>query len=223
MDTQQYLLQLTEALLAQADPERAKREKAYMRNKFEFIGMSAAVRRNIVKEHNAKFEKPGPDSWKELVDKLWEQPYREFQHIAIDILDKSKKLLKRDDLPFLESLVLRKSWWDTVDGIAANTFGSYFKLFPEKISRTADYINGDNFWLQRVAILFQLKYKKDLDTDLLSRYINQLSTSKEFFIQKAVGWVLREYAKTNPTWVVNFVHSNDLKPLSRREALKNIK
>ncbi|MCV5062626.1 DNA alkylation repair protein, partial [Escherichia coli] len=117
-----------------------------------------------------------------------------------------------------------KSWWDSVDSIVPTFLGDIFLKHPELISAyIPKWIASDNIWLQRAAILFQLKYKQKMDEELLFWIIGQLHSSKEFFIQKAIGWVLREYAKTNPDVVWEYVQNNELAPLSKREAIKHIK
>jgi len=118
-------------------------------------------------------------------------------------------------------LIINKSWWDTVDYIASNLVGPYFRIYPEKIAPvTSHWMESRNMWLQRTCLLFQLKYRGDTDTGLLTGFIEQLKDSKEFFIRKAIGWSLREYSKTNPEFVISFVRNNHLSGLSEREALK---
>jgi 3-methyladenine DNA glycosylase AlkD len=110
-----------------------------------------------------------------------------------------------------------------VDFIATECLGPYFKMYPNQISKiTSQWNKSSNIWLQRSSLLFQKNYKKETDAELLSRYILNLRSSKEFFIQKAIGWMLREYAKTDAGWVVDFVNNNELAPLSKREAMKHL-
>jgi 3-methyladenine DNA glycosylase AlkD len=123
----------------------------------------------------------------------------------------------------MEYCITNRSWWDTVDFIATECLGPYFKMYPKHILRiTKQWNQSTNMWLQRSSLLFQKNYKKDTDTKLLSEYILNLTSSKEFFIQKAIGWMLREYGKTDAAWVVNFVNKNELAPLSKREAIKHL-
>jgi len=113
-------------------------------------------------------------------------------------------------------------WWDSVDVIAPKILGAWFKLYPEQIKPAiAQWLKSDNIWLQRSCLLFQLKYKEKTDTQFLTSVIDQLKDSNEFFIKKAIGWVLREYAKTDSEFVKEFVNSRQLSSLSRREALKH--
>jgi 3-methyladenine DNA glycosylase AlkD len=126
-------------------------------------------------------------------------------------------------MKWIEKLVTTKSWWDTVDFLASNAAGPWFRKFPEKKSEiTSRWNASENFWLQRMSILFQLKYKAETDTKILRSYILPLMESKEFFIRKAIGWALREYAKTDPKFVSKLVKELPLSPLSKKEAMKGI-
>ena len=131
------------------------------------------------------------------------------------------KQFEKVDMPLFEYMITTKSWWDTVDFIAYKICGAYFKKFPEDIPKYVDkWLDSGNMWLQRTAILFQLKYKEELDTEVLHYCISRLTGSKEFFINKAIGWILREYSRTNPVWVKNYVATHELAPLSAREAIR---
>ena len=120
-------------------------------------------------------------------------------------------------------MIINKPWWDTIDFLAPKILGEYFKLFPEEIDKNIQkWISSNNIWLQRSSILFQLKYKETLNTQLLTKIILPLSNTKEFFINKSIGWILREYSKTNKDWVLDFIEKHKLSNLSIREALKHI-
>lgn len=159
----------------------------------------------------------------EIVKALWAKPQREYQYFAQELVFKYAKQLKEGDIELLEYMVIHKSWWETVDFIAVKLMGKYFQLFPDqKAAFVEKWINAGNIWLQRSALLFQLKYKKAVDVELLSSTIQALSGTKEFFLNKAIGWVLREYSRTNQEWVRAFVSSTSLSSLSKREALRLI-
>ena len=129
----------------------------------------------------------------DFVKALWEKDEREYQYAAIDYLSRTLKKLDKAHLPLIEELIVTKSWWDTVDLLATKPVGTIARKHPEVISETIEtYAFGEHLWLRRTAILFQLKYKEHTDEELLYRYIRQNQTSKEFFIQKAIGWALRE-------------------------------
>lgn len=207
-----------------SNEDNALKQKAYMRNQFEFYGLSATTRRTIQKPFFAKAYLPNKKELKKLVKALWQKPQREFQLFGIDFMLKYVKQFEKSDIRLLEYMVVQKSWWDTVDMVSAKLMGAYFKLYPEERKiYTEKWLNSNNIWLQRCALLFQLKYKYDLDTGLLSTTINSLLGSKEFFINKAIGWILREYSRTNPDWVIDFVDKTTLSNLSRKEGLRLIK
>jgi len=208
-----------------ANPGYALNMKKYMKNKFEFFGINSPLRRELCREFLRKENLPSIENIEDIVKDLWNKPQREFQYFAMELLSKYSKQLKNDDYQLFEFMIITKSWWDSVDYIASNLVGTYFKLYPElKKPVSVKWINSDNMWLQRVAIIFQLKYKGDTDTELLFEFIKRHCSSNEFFIRKAIGWALREYSKTNPESVLDFVqkHERRLSGLSKRKALKII-
>jgi len=216
-----YLKPVKKAFSLHADAEKAKGAKAYMRNQFEFFGIQTPIRRMITKEILESGLPPFSDIPAIMKD-AWLQPEREFQYFAIELLGKMKKEWKPDMILLLEEMITQKSWWDSVDHIATWILGPYFQKYPNQIKDvTFKWNQSENFWLQRSSIMFQKSYRSKTDTKLLTDYILHCAGSKEFFIQKAIGWALREYAKTNPDWVKKFVKTNELPVLSRREALKH--
>jgi 3-methyladenine DNA glycosylase AlkD len=204
-----------------ANAEKALGMEKYMKNLFPFLGISSPERKLICKELLAKKnlpEKPEAINFSKI---LWNKKEREFQYVAIDLLDKYKKQLEVDDIVWIEKLIVTKSWWDTVDFLAIHLAGEYFKKHKNKIDLiTNQWNNSDNIWLQRSSLLFQLKYKQNTNVFLLENYILNLKESNEFFIRKSIGWILREYSKTNPAWVIQFLQKNELSNLSVREASK---
>ena len=202
----------------------ALEQKAYMRHQFQFYGLKATVRREIQKPFFIKEYLPQKSEIEHIIKTLWEKPEREYQHFAQELAFKYVKQLELKDINLFEFMVTNKSWWDTVDFIANKLMGEYFKTFPnQKEKYVTKWLKSNNIWLQRSALLFQLKYKNKIDTVLLSSTINSLLNSKEFFINKAIGWVLREYSRTNPNWVIEFVNNTELSTLSKKEALRLLK
>ena len=219
-----YIEALAQDLHEHADPLNAAGQKAYMRNQFEFYGLNASRRRAVQRPYFLKSNLPPKEELPALLTILWEKPQREFQLIGQELCAKYLKQKCIGDIHLYEFMVTHKSWWDTVDYIAANLMGSYFKNYPEERLPCVDkWLQSENIWLQRSALLFQLKYKEKLDTKLLTYTIDRLLGSKEFFINKAIGWILREYGKTDPSWVLSFATSTNLHNLSKREALRIIK
>jgi 3-methyladenine DNA glycosylase AlkD len=144
--------------------------------------------------------------------------------VAVNLLGRLNKQLPPEFVDTMEYLITTKSWWDTVDSIAGGTVGVHFRRYPViKNKYLARWRKSEDFWLRRTAILFQLNYKNETDFDLLCEIIRENLGSKEFFINKAIGWALRQYARTDPKAVKNFVKvTKELNPLSRREAMKHL-
>lgn len=202
------------------DQDRSKQMAAYMKDKFPFIGLPKPKRLQLQKDFIKEEKKKKVIDW-ELVFILWNLEEREFQYLAIDYLVALKKYLQKSDMDKVKELIINKSWWDTVDLLAGNIVGTLCAEYPELIQAyILDWCKSPNIWLVRTAILFQLKYKENTDTELLSFIIETNSASKEFFINKAIGWILREYSKTNKEWVKSFIATHTLAPLSVREGSK---
>ena len=216
-----YVSALEEIFVAAANPENTESMQKYMRNHFAFLGIKTPERKALIKAFIAKYGWPSVEDLPVVVKTLWEMPAREFQYVAIEMLVKHAKKLPENSLELLEYCITRKSWWDSVDSLAS-TVGVYFEKYPAQLPPTnARWLSSGNMWLQRSALIFQLRYRARTDEKLLHHNILQLASSKEFFIQKAIGWSLRQYARTNPSAVQNFVATHALPPLSRREALKH--
>lgn len=220
-----YIQSLIQEFENSANAKVAAGQKAYMKNKFEFYGLSSNERRNIQSIFLKKDFLPLRDEKDAIIKKLWESEYRELHYFAQELAENYIKKAERKDIELLEYMISHQSWWDTVDFISVKLVGLYFKIYPDSIeSITQKWMKSGNIWLQRSCLLFQLKYKKELDKDLLAAFIKELIGSKEFFINKAIGWVLREYSRTNANWVIEFVNKNpELNNLSKREALRLIK
>ncbi|WML42717.1 DNA alkylation repair protein [Neobacillus sp. PS3-40] len=218
-----YVDELVKLYTQHIDLDYANWSKNYLRNQFDFLGIRTPIRRKLTKQFFREFGVPTKENLKDIILTLWERSEREYQKAALDMLEKVKVDLTPEDMPWLSSLLVNKAWWDTVDVLSPHIMGYMFTAYPKLISQYADqWILAENFWLQRSALLYQLYYKNRTDEKRLFQYILIRANSEEFFVQKAIGWVLREYAKTNPLVVKSFVSVNDLKPLSRREALKNL-
>jgi len=219
-----YITELEIVFQKHSNSIKASQMKRYLKNQFEFFGISAPLRREITRNFLRKENLPPVGSIQDITSELWGKPEREFQHFAVELSTKYLKYFEPSFIYHFEYLITTKSWWDTVDFIAPNLVGKHFASHPElTIPISNNWANSDNMWLQRASIIFQLKYKTKTNQPLLFKYITMLSNSKEFFIRKAIGWALREYSKTDPQTVIEFVNSHDLSGLSRREALKRIK
>lgn len=202
----------------------AEKMSAYMRHKFDFYGLMATERKSIQREIFLLLKKEiqNADRWY-LVRELWEKPQRECMYFAIDWINTfPKKTYAITDIRELKFLLLNQSWWDSVDSIASNILGKYNLQFPEnQIYWLNEWRESENIWLRRSCIIFQLKYKNNTDWELLKEIIIENKHDNEFFIQKAIGWSLRQYAKFQPEFVKEFVENQNIVGLARREALKH--
>lgn len=210
---------LRKELKAVAIPNDAVAMKAYMKNKFEFLGVKTPARRKLVKA----FFKQQTDSvidWN-FINEAWNNPYRELQYVALDYLEIRKKLLAPSDLPRLKKLAQTKSWWDTVDFLD-RLVGSIIARFPETKATILSWSCDEDIWLRRLAIDHQLLRKEETDTELLEKILVNNLGQTEFFINKAIGWALRDYSKTNPDWVRDFIerYRAEMAALSIREGSK---
>ena len=200
--------------------EQAAKMAAYMQNKFPFLGLPKPVRALIQKDFLKAEKKKNKIDWNFVFD-LYKKEEREFQYLAIDYLIALRSNLIKKDLKFIEKLIVTKSWWDTVDALDM-LVGLLITKYPELITKIDAYSGSNNIWLKRTLIDCQLTFKEKTDTELLARAILSNLGSGEFFINKAIGWSLREYAKTNKKWVRNFIakHRDKMAKLSIREAGK---
>lgn len=195
----------------------------YMKGHFDFYGVRSPKRKELFREILKSNGIPPQQLAVKTILNLMNHPKREMNYAAIDLaLRVQKKYSQPEDLQWIREIILTRSWWDTVDGIAPNILGKFLQNYPElRDPCLKDFIQSDNIWLQRSTLLFQLRYKQDTDQDILFALCKSLSDRKEFFIQKAIGWALRQYAYTNKEAVYDFVEGHSLSNLSKREALKH--
>ena len=219
-----FILALENAFEVNQNPENAFAMAKYMKNNFPFFGIKTEERRRIFKEIWKENKEEVSANARGIALDLYSKPEREFQYCAIEILIKElKRNYKKHDIQLIEKLIIKNSWWDSVDTIAKYILGEYLLEFPLETKKVIErFSNSENMWLNRSAILFQLGYKQKTNSAFLFSECLKQADSKEFFIQKAIGWALREYAKSHPEAVKEFVKTSNLKPLSTKEALKNM-
>ncbi|MGF1598681.1 MAG: DNA alkylation repair protein [Acidimicrobiales bacterium] len=207
-----------------ADPEAAPAMARYMKNHFPFLGLSTAVRRAAQRPTLSALAAASGDELIAFADACWAQPEREFQYAAADALRRHHRALGARHLDALARCITTKGWWDTVDTLAAHAVGPLVARNPELVATMDRWVDGDELWLARTAILHQLQYADRTDADRLFAYAERRAGDTEFFIRKALGWALRQYARVDPEAVVAFVdaHHAELSGLTRREALKRI-
>ncbi len=209
---------LIDDLNSMKDEKKAAEMSRYMRNKFPFLGVSRPERKLLYKKYHKNLEENIDWDFVQLCFILKE---REYQYLGIDYLNEQKSYLRVEDLPRIHSLIVRKSWWDSVDGFP-RIVGAITKSNSSAKDTMLEWSIDDNFWVRRVAIIHQLLFKENTDVALLETIIVNNLGSKEFFINKAIGWMLRDYSKTNRDWVTNFIdkYINRLDKLSIREGSK---
>jgi 3-methyladenine DNA glycosylase AlkD len=203
--------------------KRAESAQAYLKDQFPFIGMETTIRRNAQKSwlDSLKNIEERTIRW-EIIRALWEKEERDYHHVAIDYLNSwPKHYFSPQDAQELEWILHTNSWWDSVDSIASNYLGKWAKMYPEKARNTFEkWRYHESFWMQRSCLIYQLKYKDQVDIDYLEDLIQQLNSNKEFFIQKAIGWSLRQLSKFKPDDVIQIIANHPIKGLALREASK---
>jgi 3-methyladenine DNA glycosylase AlkD len=218
-----YCKKLLQRLQAAADPAKIAGMEAYMLHQFKFLGVIAPLRRQTIKTYLKENKLQEPTNLEAFVRECLHSQWREMNYAGIEILSYHKKQWQVHTINLIEECLVTKSWWDTVDHTASECLGAYFEMFSKQIIPiTATWNQSNNIWLQRSSIMFQKSFKTNTNKEILAKYILHLSTSKEFFVQKAIGWALREYATCTPPWVKAFVQKHHLSSLSKREALKRL-
>jgi 3-methyladenine DNA glycosylase AlkD len=218
-----YVASLKALFEQHADSGNAAPMKKYMRDQFEYLGIKSPQLKGLMKEHIASHGLPPIKDLDTILRDLWSLPQREFQYAATGLQGRLERELPASFIKTIEYMIVTKSWWDTVDTISTGALGVHFRRFPGiREKYLPRWRSSENFWLRRATILFQLNYKQETDFDLLTAIIRENLGSQEFFINKAIGWSLRQYARVDPQAVRNFVNSTPLNPLSRREAMKHL-
>jgi 3-methyladenine DNA glycosylase AlkD len=220
---------LLRELRAVADPARAAGAQAYMKSEMPFLGVAATPLRRVCRSVFAAHPLDSAGKWRRAVLDLWRgAKFREERYAAIELSGARacREWQTLDTLPMYEELIVTGAWWDYVDVLAIHRVGEFLvRDFPRPMKREMRRWSVDrDMWKRRTSILCQITFKKDTDLDLLYDCIEPSLSSKEFFLRKAIGWALRSYAWTDPKEVARYVraHEEDLSPLSRREALKNL-
>lgn len=204
------------------DITQAAQMSAYMKNHFDFLGLQSAARSFIFEKYYNQLKQSKEIDW-EFIFKCWGCEYRELQYIAVDYLLHKQKYITDKDISNLKILITSKSWWDTVDSFN-RIFGTLLIKYPSVKDIMLEWSADDNIWLRRTAIICQLNLKEKTDTELLEKILCNNFGTTEFFINKAIGWSLRQYSKTNPDWVRGFIkrYFDKLSKLSIKEGSKYI-
>jgi 3-methyladenine DNA glycosylase AlkD len=216
------------ALRDVADPAKAPIMQAYMKSAMPYLGIQASPLRRVARAVFSAHKIESYPEWRDAVLELWRGArYREERYIAIELAGYPayRRFRTLDALPMYEEMITSGAWWDYVDSIASHRLGELLRLYPAKMRGVLrKWAKSDDMWKRRSAILAQLGFKADTDLALLYDCIRPSIREKEFFLRKAIGWALRQFAKTDAKEVRRYVaeHEAHLSPLSRREALKNV-
>jgi len=208
-----------------ADPVRAREMAAYMKTQMPFFGVPSRDRKVIVRTLSEAFPATTRNEYQHNVRALWRGPHREEKYLAVGYARSFSRFVTLSSIPLYRTMITSGAWWDFVDEIAAHLVGTV--LLHQRVraaSRVGEWATAEDMWLRRSSILSQLRHKQATDTDFLDRVCTANLRDREFFIQKATGWALREYAKTSPAWVLAYVdaHEDEVSGLTRREALKHL-
>jgi len=218
------LTRLTSLYEPARDEVRAAAMARYMRGAFPFLGIPAPRQRLLARQAIGTLPRPTEADLAAVAAACWARPEREYQYFACGYLRRYVRLCSAEFAATVQELITEKSWWDTVDPLAANVVGGLVARHPRLTALMDDWALADDRWLIRTALLYQLHYRENTDEKRLFRYCTEQSGHPDFFVRKAIGWVLREYAKTDPGAVRRYVaaHRGRMSALSAREALKNL-
>jgi len=218
------LVELRAALGEGADADKAEEMAAYTKGHFVYLGVQAGDRRIASKPLLQGAKTMAPAKLLGTAEALWAEPEREFHYVGMDMMRAGATHLRANDLGRVRRLIEATPWWDTVDSLAIHTTGTLVTVHPDLVDEMDMWVESDDIWIARTAILHQLMYKDRTDTNRLFTYCEMRMADTEFFIRKAIGWALRHYARTDPDAVRAFVATNEksLSGLSKREALKNL-
>lgn len=218
------LQRLTTVYAGAADPERAGPMRAYMRDQFPFLGITAPLQKVLARQVLAGLPRPAEADLRAVALGCWALPEREYQYFACGWLRRHARVCSAGFLDTARHLLVHRSWWDTVDTLAAHLVGPLVAVHPALVSTMDSWATDGNPWLVRTALLHQLTYREATDATRLFRYCTAQAGHPDFFVRKAIGWALREYAKTAPAAVRGYVHAHEsrLSALSVREALRHL-
>lgn len=213
-------LSLERKFKAASDKEVSKQQEAYLRHHFKCYGIKSLERRMLYKELIKAAKRQAKIDW-QLLDKCWQSDYREYHHFVLDYLLAMSQFITYNDCSRLEFYARHQQWWDSID-VLTKVFGNLSLKDDKVMNLLSEWSLDQDFWMRRLAIEHQLGFKEKTNTDILSLFILRNTGSQEFFINKAIGWALRDYSKYNKVWVKDFIsnHYDELSTLSIREGSK---
>jgi 3-methyladenine DNA glycosylase AlkD len=220
---------LRAAFTQAANPERAVPMAAYMKHHFEFFGIAAPGRRKLQRVAWAGLPRVIDEAELiAIVDACWAEPQREFQYAGMELLDRHIARCSVDALSAVERYIGTKSWWDTVDDLCRHSAGELVRIHPELHADMERWSDSGELWLVRSAILHQERWGDKIDIEWVASTCLKHADHRDFFIRKAIGWILRSYAHKGPSHAARVrellsAHDAELSPLSKREALNRVR
>ena len=208
-----------------ADPARAEQMAAYMKTNMPFHGVTSQSRKSISRQLTSQFPASSRGEYERAVRTLWRGTHREEKYLAIAYARSFPRFVTLSSIPLYRTMITQGAWWDLVDDIASHLVGGVLLEQRDRATpRMESWTTSNDMWLRRTSIICQLRHKEDTDTNLLEVACTRNLWSTEFFIRKAIGWALREYAKTDPGWVIEYVsrHEHEMSGLTYREAMKHL-
>ncbi len=218
------IIEIQHAFSAAGHPGEASWMKSYLRNQFEFSGIKSPERNKIQTQFYAQIKALSSSDQLAICHKLWDLNGREYKYFALEILKRHFKKPSEDLIDSIKFFITTESWWDTVDMLASNSLGVLIRTHPHLVLKMDEWIDDDNLWLRRSALIHQLKFRDQTDPQRLFLYCSKRMHESDLFIRKAIGWSLRQYSRTDPQAVLQFVRQNEnqLSELSKKEALRLI-
>lgn len=216
---------VAEELAARADADKAAAMAAYMKTDMPFYGVKKSGRTEVYRAVKKRFPITDNTTYRRAVESLWERPHREEKYLGIRIAMQHQEFVTGENLDLYRHLIIDGAWWDFVDGVAVTCVGMVFLRERETTAPVIEqWVDDDVMWLRRTSLIAPLKHKAATDYTMLFDHCLRRAAEKEFFIRKAIGWTLREYAKTEPARVRAFLIENreQLSGLSFREAAKHL-
>ncbi len=224
MKQKELCLNFQEQMRNAADPVRAEKQQRYMKSSMPFYGVPMPEVRKICCVLFKAYVPASNDEYRVITRELFDTATHREQWYAALFYAENKKYIKPENIDIYLHLIRESRWWDLVDGVAASLVGGALRMHEERPRLLKEWIRDENMWVRRTALLAQLKYKEYTDFELLKELIISVAHEKVFFIRKVIGWVLREYSKTDPIMVKRFIADNrkQLSALSIKEGLKAI-
>ena len=225
MSPNNQINELTRLFKENTHDENAVHMAQYMKGHFSFFGIKSTLRRNLQREWWQGHLIHSEYELQSIIAALWVLDKREYQYVGLDLGKRYKKYFTQASILFIQKLIMTKSWWDTVDTIASHMVGAIVFNYPETVSIMDEWIDHENMWIRRTAILHQLNFKDRTDLKRLFIYCKKRMNEPDFFIRKAIGWALRQYSYVDAPSVIQFVktYESDLSTLSKSEALKALR